>query len=244
MIYGEKTMKIVATVRTFNESKHIEQWCKSYSEFADVLLVADGGSTDNTLEIASKYPKVQIRNYDVKVQLKDGSFRNPDGPHVQFCVDWATEIGGDWIVHQDCDQRPNKFLKEDARDILSTMDKDFLQVTQIFLWGKEQYFPLLSCPGGVWMQGLWAWRLSTNLKIINNMPHYMFSLDGTTSTDINKTGRELNIQPPYCFMHYGWQTEEETWEHVNYYRRTGLIPMAYPLDFAGSPAPLLDWMLE
>jgi hypothetical protein len=236
-------MRIVATCRSFNESKHIEQFCEAY-QFADDILVADGGSEDNTIELALKYPKVQVRNYPVKVELKDGSYRNPDGPHVQFCVDWATEVGGDWIVHQDVDQRPNKFLKQDARKIMEEMDRDFLQVTQIFLWGKDQYFPLLSCPGGIWMQGLWAWRLSINLKILDRMPHYMFSLDGGEPTDINKTGRELNIQPPYCFMHYGWDSLESTWEHVNYYRRTGLIPMAFPLDFAGSPAPLESWMEE
>jgi hypothetical protein len=243
MNYGENIMRIVATCRSFNESKHIEQFCEAY-QFADDILVADGGSEDNTIELALKYPKVQVRNYPVKVELKDGSYRNPDGPHVQFCVDWATEVGGDWIVHQDVDQRPNKFLKQDARKIMEEMDRDFLQVTQIFLWGKDQYFPLLSCPGGIWMQGLWAWRLSINLKILDRMPHYMFSLDGGEPTDINKTGRELNIQPPYCFMHYGWDSLESTWEHVNYYRRTGLIPMAFPLDFAGSPAPLESWMEE
>lgn len=238
-------MKIIATARAKDEEKNIRQWCESYSEFADILLVADGGSEDNTVKIASEYPKVKIRKYDKKVYLADGSWRNPDGDHIQFLVDWATELGGDWIVHQDIDQRPNKLLKQDVRDILLTIDGDYLQVTQIFLWGKDQYFPLLSCPGGVWMQGLWAWRLSTNLKIIDKMPHYMFSIDGQEPTDINKIGRQVNIQPPYCFMHYGWQTEEETENHVKYYRNTGLIPdMAHPLNFAGSPAPLLEWMEE
>ena len=238
-------MKLISTCRTYNEEKHIKLWCESYSQFADDLLVADGGSTDNTLEIASEYPKVKIRNYPVTVQMKDGTFRNPDGPHVQFLVDWATEIGGDWIVHQDCDQRPNKFLKQDARKIMEDTDRDFLQVTQIFLWGKDKYFRDLSFMGGDWRQGLWAWRLSSGLKIIDKMPHYMFSLDGQEPTDINKTDRKIDIQPPYCFMHYGWQTEEETAAHVDYYRRTGLINnMAHPLDFGGTPVPLEEWMVE
>ena len=236
-------MKLISTVRTLNEEKHIRQYCEAYSQFADQILIADGGSTDNTIKIALEYPKVEVKNYPVTVELKDGTLRNPDGPHVQFLVDWATEIGGDWIVHQDCDQRPNKYLKEDIRDILATMDKDFLQVTQIFLWGKDQYFPQLSYQNGAWMQGLWAWRLSTGLQILDRMPHYVFGLKGEY-VDINQTGREYNLQPPYCFMHYGWQTEKETWEHVNYYRRTGLIEMVYPTGFAGSPAPLLDWMSE
>ena len=238
-------MKLVATVRTRNEEKHIKQYCESYSEFADVILIADGNSTDKTLEIASAYPKVQIRNYPVTVPMKDGSLRNPDGPHVQFLVDWATEIGGDWIVHQDCDQRPNSYLKKDVHNILSNTNRDFLQVTQIYLWGPDQYFPELSRWAGVWAQGLWAWRLSAGLKIIDKMPHYEFSFDGVTSLDMNKTGRELNVPPPYCFLHFGWQSEAEVVEHVNYYRRTGLIEgMAHPLSFAGKPKPLETWMVE
>jgi len=237
-------MKICATVRTYNESSHIEKYCEAY-QFADEILIADGGSTDNTVELASKYPKVQIRNYPVTVKLRDGSLRNPDGPHVQFLVDWATEIGGDWIVHQDCDQRPNKFLKQDARKILSEMTKDFLQVTQIFLWGKEMYFPDLSRWSGVWAQGLWAWRLSTGLKILNRMPHYEFSLDGVHSLNVDKSGRNENILPPYCFMHYGWGSQEETFRHIAYYRRTGLIEgMQHPLQMGGRPEMILDWMEE
>jgi hypothetical protein len=237
-------MRIVATCRTFNEQKHIRQYCEAY-QFADYILIADGGSSDNTIEIAYEYPKVQVRHYPVKVLLKDGTYRNPDGPHVQFLVDWATEIGGDWIIHQDCDQRPNKFLKEDAKKILSETDKDFVQVTQIFLWGKDQYFQHLSYQGDKWMQGLWAWKLSTGLKIVDNMPHYLFSYDGEHPIDINKTGRELNVLPPYCFLHHGWSSEEETLSHVVYYRRTGLIPdMLHPLAFGGKPVPILDWMIE
>ena len=236
-------MKIIATARSRNEERHIIDYCLAY-QFADEILIADGGSTDKTVELALQYPKVKVKNYPIQVQLKDGSFRNPDGPHVQFLVDWATAEGGDWIIHQDVDQRPNSFLKRDARSILSTMEKDFLQVTQIFLWDKEFYFPDLSFQGGSWMQGLWAWRLSTGLKIIDKMPHYEFSLDGEHSLDINKTNRHLDIQPPYCFMHYGWQTEKETQEHVDYYDRTGLIPgMNRPLQFGGKPKFLENWMV-
>jgi len=241
-----KEVKIVASCRTLNESKHIAQWCKSYSEFADVLIIGDGGSIDDTVEIALQYPKVQVRNYDVKVELPDGSWRNPDGPHIQFLVDWATELGGDWLVHQDTDQRPNKYLKDDIRSILEKTESEFLQVTQIFLWGKDQYFPHLSQDNENWQQGLWAWKLSTGLKIINKMPHYEFSLDGVKSININEPWRKVeNLLPPYCFMHYGWQTEEEVQAHIKYYRKTELIKdMAHPLQFGGKTKKFEEWMIE
>lgn len=239
-------MKIIASCRTRNEAKHIEQWCESYSEFADVLIIADGGSTDNTIELALKYPKVRVRNYPVEVTLKDGTKRNPDGPHIQFLVDWATKIRGNWIIHQDTDQRPNKFLKQDIRKILEETDKDFLQVTQIYLWGKDQYFPKLSKWGDAWSQGLWAWRLSARIKIIDRMPHYVFSFDGKNQIDINDMPqRKLDIQPPYCFMHFGWDSQENALAHVEYYRKTGLIEhMQYPTVFGGELKPLESWMVE
>ena len=42
-------MKIVATCRTLNEEANIERFCESYSQFADQIIVADGGSTDRAV---------------------------------------------------------------------------------------------------------------------------------------------------------------------------------------------------
>ena len=238
-------MRIISTVRTLNEKEHIEKFCEAYSQFVDVILVADGGSDDNTVELASKYPKVKVRNYPVKVECQNEIWRNPDGAHIQFLIDWAVEEGADWIVHQDCDQRPNKFLKEDARDIFSIMTQDFLCAPQIFLWGKDQWFPKLTLWDTYWAKGLWGWRASIGLKIIDKMPHYEFSFDGDKSIDINKSGRNKDLEPPYCYMHFGWETPEKTQAHVEYYQKSGLISgMVSPSIYGGTPKPLEDWMCE
>jgi len=195
--------------------------------------------------LASQYPKVKIRNYDVKVECANGIWRNPDYLHLMFLWDWAIEEGADWIISQDCDQRPNKFLKQDARIIMEDMKEDFLLATQIYLWGKEQYFPELS-NHGQWIQGLWAWRANINLRVIDKMPHFEFSFDGNKSIDINTMPNRCHrILPPYCYMHYGWQTEEQVDKHLEYYRKSKLIEgMVHPLDFGGRLAPILDWMQE
>jgi hypothetical protein len=236
-------MKIIVCIRSYNEAKNIEKCCEAYP-FADKILLADGGSTDNTVSLVSKYANVEVRPYLNRVTLSNGITRNPDGPHINFLLDWADEEGADWVIEQDCDQRPNYFLKKDARRIFENTKKDFIQVTQLFLYGKDQFFPSLSASPN-WMQGLWAWRASTGLRVIDHMPHFEFTLDGIHSLDINKSGREENILPPYCFMHYGWQSEEQVMKHIEYYRNSGLIPnMVHPKIFGGKLAPLPDFAVE
>lgn len=238
-------MKIVATIRSLNEEDNIEKCCKSYAEFCDVVLIGDGGSTDRTVEIAEQMPKTKVIYFHEKVECANGIWRNPDYKHLMFLWDHAIELGADWIISQDCDQRPNKFLKQDARIIFEDMKKDFLMATQIYVWGKDQYFPELSGKDTGWMQGLWAWRANVNMKLIDKMPHFEFSLDGNTSFDVDKINRHERILPPYCYLHYGWETPEKTDAHVDYYRKSGLIKdMLYPTTFGGRLEPLEDWMHE
>ncbi len=235
-------MKIVACCRAYNEEIRIAKFCDAF-QFADLVLVADGGSTDRTVEIAQSMPKTLIRNFPLKVEVGGGIWRNPDGPHLQFLYDWAIEEGADWTICQDCDQRPNKYLKQDARDIFSKMgDKDFLMVTQIYLYGKDQYFPNLSAG---WQQGLWAWRSNINLKVIDKMPHFEFSFDGMKSFDVPSLNRHVAIDPPYCFLHFGWEDEAMIEKHIEYYHTTKLIPgMRHPKSFGGQPEHILEWMAE
>lgn len=235
-------MRIIACCRAYNEEHRVAKFCEAF-QFADKILIADGGSTDNTVAIAESMPKTLVRNFPLKVEVGGGIWRNPDGPHLQFLYDWALEEGADWTICQDCDQRPNKYLKQDARDIFSKMgDKDFLMVTQIYLYGNDQYFPNLSSG---WQQGLWAWRSNINLKVIDKMPHFEFSFNGQTSFDVPSLNRHIAIEPPYCFLHFGWENEAMIQKHLEYYHTTKLIPhMLHPKKFAGQPAPILDWMRE
>lgn len=240
-------MKIVATIRSYNEEQNIEKCCKSYAEFCDLVLVADGGSTDKTVEIASQMPKTEVIEFHTKVECKNGIWRNPDGPHLQFLWDSAIERGADWIISQDCDQRPNKFLKKDARIIMEDTKKDFLLVTQIYLWGESFYFPELSRSGEAgWWQGLWAWRANINLRVIDKMPHFMFSLDGETAIDLNEMPNQTErTKPPYCFLHFGWQSEEKVDKQLEYYNTSGLIPgVRHPLKYGGKLDMISDWMVE
>ena len=88
-------MKIVATCRTLNEEKNIERFCMSYT-WVDKVLIADGGSTDRTKEIANLFYNVEVRDFSERVE-RNGVWRNPHGKHINFLIDWAKEEGA-WIV--------------------------------------------------------------------------------------------------------------------------------------------------
>ena len=252
-------MKIVALIRTLNEAHRIDECCQSYSEFADAVLIADGGSTDNTVELAMKYPKVQVREFTKKVECEGGIWRNPDGEHLNFLYQWGEDEGADWIVSQDCDQRPNFYLKRDIREIMSKTTRDFIMVTQIFLWKKTKYFPAMSNAEkvyygnypelkGKYSHGIWAWRANLGVRAIDKMPHYEFTIDGgETSILPEKLEMDETLDcPPYCFLHNGWETDEMVDKMINYYQRSMLIPVqAHPLDFCGKPEPIIkEWMFE
>ena len=230
--------KIIACIRSYNEAERIEKCCQAY-QFCDAVLIADGGSTDGTVKIAMDQPKTKVKDYSVKVQCKNGIWRNPDGAHINFLWDWAREEGADWIISQDCDQRPNKFLKEQARQIMETTTKNFIMPVQIYLWKKTQYFPDMSYQGGNWMHGIWAHRANLGMRVVDKMPHYEFTIDPVKTNDFTL------VEPPACYLHAGWETDEMIEKMIYYYRNSGLIPgQLHPLHFCGKPKDLEEWMIE
>lgn len=239
-------MKVVTIVRTLNEERNIGRYCWAFQHIADQILVADGGSTDNTVLMASKIPKVKVRKFDKRVELRNGYWRNPDWEHINFLIEWANEEGADWIIFEDADDIPNYLLQSNAREIFEKATTSFVQVTDIFLWGKDQHLIRLAQPGkpGLWQPSLWAWKASEQIRVFGEPPHFTFCRNNAfgITIDFDKLPHE-HIMPPYCRLHYNWSTPEIADAHIKYYRESGLIPgMLHPLEFGGELAPLEEWM--
>ena len=84
-------MKIIVTARTLNEEKRIERFVMSY-QWTDKILVADGGSTDNTVTRCQGLPNTEVREFLDRVPSDDGAvWRNPHGKHINFLIDWAED---------------------------------------------------------------------------------------------------------------------------------------------------------
>ena len=240
-------MKIYVVVRTRNEKDRIAQFCEAY-ENADKILVADGGSEDNTIEIAQRYPNVEVRNFTKRVQLAKGHWRNNDSAHANFLFEWAREESPDWIIYDDCDCRPNKLLKNDYRMFLEETDKDYVMAVRLYVWGKDGlHFPYMAKPGEThtqWETSLYGWRGHLDFKTVDVPPAYTFKVGDRDIVDLHKESI-LEIFPPHCLVHYSWDDEDKVAEKVRVYDESGLIPgMLGPKKFAGPLENLPEWARE
>lgn len=246
---------IVATiVRTRNEEYNIETFCRAYidTRLADVVLVADGGSDDDTVAIAESVPGVKVRDFSGQIFNEDEEedydrslWRNPHGLHINFMIDWAEEVGADWIIFDDCDCLPNLYLKGVGREIIEDTRKDFIYAVRIYHWGMDQWFPKLSINfkegPEAWMPSLWAWRANQGFRASEDDPWRHEFIKRPTAEE------KRDLLPPLALLHYSWLTEEETEAKIDFYKSIGQHPtMLHPTApaFGGEPEALREWMIE
>lgn len=120
--------KISVAVATFNEEKNIGKCLESVADWVDEIVVVDGSSSDNTVEIVQKYK--------AKVIVTD----NPPIFHInkQKAIDKCT---GDWILQLDADEIVSKELK---REILDTINHQLAinhqQITNGYWIPRKNFF--------------------------------------------------------------------------------------------------------
>lgn len=228
-------MKAIAIVRTRNEERNIERFCQSYS-WANKILVADGGSEDNTMLLASKFPNVEVREFTERIEMENDLWRNPEAEHLNFLVEWAEDEGADWIFVDDCDCVPNWWLRHHMCRMLPGLDKKhkYIYAVRLYLWGEDKHFPKLAKPKGEWCPSLWGWSVYTGLRFINTRMAY-------THDPQPAEGEKFEFTPPYCLKHYAWDKDIAE-QKVAFYRESGQIPdMRHPLEFGGKLEDLPDW---
>jgi glycosyltransferase involved in cell wall biosynthesis len=229
-------MNISILVRTRNEHRNIERFCRGY-EWADNILVADGGSTDDTIELASKFPNVKVRNYPVRVYGDNNLWRNPEGRHINFLIEWGRDLGSDWMVLDDCDSFPTNDLRTAGRSVFEQADASGMYgilAFHLYLYGSDQWFLNSIRPDG---RFIWAWRTHTNLHA---QPQHDW---GIVLNNVPKNNLELD--PPKCLLHDFCPTPEITQEKVDFYNNSGKMPLITSITgIFGALAPREEWMKE
>ncbi len=238
-------MKIIAMVRTRDEERNIGRFCETYSKIADTILVADGGSEDRTLEIASSFPNVEIRHFTERTEMGMGYWRNNDSDHINYLIAWACEYEADWIILDDCDCVPNYSLQQEGRLIFRDISHDVVMAVRLYLWGTTEHFPYMAKPDENhenYEASLWAWRPEIDLLTVDVPPAFTLTLGGEDVADLHDCADVLDLMPPFCLLHHSWDDPDITYEKIKVYRESGLIPgQLHPLDFAGPVEPLPSW---
>ena len=109
----EKKVKISVALASFNEEANLERCLSSVQEWADEIVIVDGGSTDKTLEIAKHY------------QAKIIQTTNPPIFHInkQKALD---ACNGDWILQLDADEVVSPKLAHEILQVIHMSSSELL----------------------------------------------------------------------------------------------------------------------
>ena len=223
---------IIVVVRCLNEELNIPRFLHGY-DWADRIIVSDGGSVDNSIQLLTNSPKVDLRIFTER-ETVNGQTWNPDNPHINFVINAALEYSPDWIILDDMDDVPNKNLRECARELLEHTDQPQVNAFRLYMWGDDKYFPNMNNGFADDYRSLWAWNPAKVNIYANNLARHGTILG--VSTDV------YPVQLPCCLLHKSWHPETINTK-VDRYNKLGL-PMENPLNFAGVPVPLPDWAYE
>lgn len=245
-------MMITVITRTLNEEHRINEFCLAYTD-ADKIIVADGGSTDDTVKLAQRFHNVEVIHFTERRELGDGYWRNPDSRHVNFAIEHANKYSPDWIILDDVDCRPNCFLKQYLKFLKTStlfpdvQGKNFISVTRIYFYGLDKHLPGLAQPSeaGTWEASLWAWRGNIDLWTVDdNFPHYSLRVGDKKIPYPGWDDEQLKLMPPHCLLHYTWDKEERVESKLKHHREGLGIGMNHPLNMGSPLADLEIWMKE
>lgn len=229
-------MKIVVAVRCYNEERHIERFMRGY-DFADQIVVSDGGSTDDSVSILERYvgDKVKLIHYSHQ-ETVNGETWNEDAGHMNYVLDAAKELEPDWIIFDDMDCVPNTALNQMARTLLeSEISEPQVNAFRLYLWGDTgKFFPKMNNNFDINYVSLWAWSPKVvDIKADENIRH---------GTLVGLFDNPFSLVPPYCLLHKSWYPETVD-AKVERYNKLGL-PTQHPFEYAGELADLPEWAVE
>lgn len=225
-------MNIIVVTRCLNGRDYIDRFMKGY-DFADRIIISEGGSVDGSAELFQKYPKAEVVPFPIK-EVINGHEWNPDALHIQAAIDEGLKYNPDWIILDDLDCAPNFLLRQEARLLLSQCDKPQVNAFRLYLWNDNRYFPSMNNYFDIKFTSLWAWRPDEiNITTDKDVKH---------GTLVGLTDDHCNINIPFCLLHKSWDRKTIT-AKMKRYNEIGM-EHHHPFQFAGKPVHLPEWACE
>ncbi len=132
-------MKLSITIPTYNEAKNIRLPLDSVIDIADEIVVVDGGSTDDTVNI--------VKSYGSKIKL----FQVDNPPNFLTNKQRAIEYAqGEWILQLDADEAVSPELKKEIVDVVQHVGAIHELPDGYFIPRKNYFLGRYLMKGGVY----------------------------------------------------------------------------------------------
>jgi glycosyltransferase involved in cell wall biosynthesis len=192
-------MKLIAILRIKDQIDTIDECLSKLSTIADSIIVLDNGSTDGTMEVYGRYPKI------IKILRTEGY---DEGRDKIMLLEEAKKYSPDWVVWIDADEIfENNFTREVAEKYMqSGYERITFRMCNFWL-GKERCI----CDGQYYLYNLHPQR-----SMWKNVPEAHFKNQKLHNGDIRGiTGK--TFLSPYRLKHYGYVDRQKMQEKLDRY---------------------------
>ena len=221
-------MLISVGTRCLNEEELLPIFLANH-QFADEIVIVDGGSTDRSREIAIADPKVRWLEFHERVAGKCGGWRNPEGRHVNAVID-ACE--GEWLWVGEVDIVPSDTLQAVIRGTVKSCDDSAVASFLYYVAPRSGGLPYEHYPELIKGVGLTCWRRELGLRAD---PAEEFQ------PTIKFEKPNLAVMPPHARVHLSWWTEKRAALKRAFYHQVHDLKQKHP-DEQFKREPLPEWL--
>jgi len=188
--------KICAFIQMYNESSkgNLVRCLENVKQWADDIVIYDDGSTDDSVEVASKYTPniiVGINSFYSELQNK------------QDLLNYALRFSPDWLMWIDCDEVLDRIATEGGLRRLTESrhykDIDAFEFHEINLWRGENYARVDTYFDTGWFCRLWRVNPGIHFLIRPGVHHIIHPI---TIKKVERTYLQV--------IHYGHSNYEQS----------------------------------
>lgn len=172
-----------------NEAKHVDRWVRCVYD-ADLIYILDTGSTDNTVELFRKYPKVKIDtflqdDFDFSV-ARNGCYKNAK----KYCSSDAN-----WVfVSLDLDE----FLEENGIQKIKHYWKSSFDTHILY---EDRQGDITYRIHKVHSDGNWVWKNKVHeTPVLEDKPNNSLRIANVCSITYIHEQDELKVRPYYALL--------------------------------------------
>ncbi|MEF2965955.1 glycosyltransferase [Paenibacillus sp. M1] len=174
-------MKLSVIVPVLNEATFVPLYLESVGAYADEIIMADGGSTDGTLELIEEYR----REYPIKLfaMRQTGLPYSDDWNESAVRNFLLDQVTGDWIMNLDIDELMEDRFASALTELMNNRAVDIYQFPFVNFW-KDPWTLRVNSPGDErWSNDITRmWRAGRGIRYRDEKHHC--TLEGPSGASI------------------------------------------------------------